>query len=333
MNEPVLVTGATGFIGSYLVRLLVDNDRCVRVLVRSPEKLSQSVRDRVEIVTGDLTGGSAASVAHTATAGTRTILHLAAVARTWSRHPAEFESVNVGLVKHLTEAAADNGVERFVHVSTILTLPPFRPSPANGSSSRRSPYEATKTEGERLVEEYARAGHHAVIVHPTRVYGPGPLTQANAVTIVTDSYLRGHFRFRLADGDVMANYVHAADVANGIVAAAEKGTSGAHYILGGDNATFAEFLEMVGQIGRQHYHVFAVPPSLALVGARLAQWWGQMRGEVSVTPEWVRIFLEDRRVDITQTQRDLNYEPRSLSVGLAETIAWLSQRNDTRNAA
>src|SRR2546426_8456040 len=104
----------------------------------------------------------------------------------------------------------------------------------------RSPYEATKRAGERLVEAYALSGRHAVIVHPARVYGPGPCNDANALTRVIDLYLRGRFRVRLEDGDVLGSYVHAADVADGIRRAAHAGRPGAHYVLGGENLSFRD---------------------------------------------------------------------------------------------
>src|SRR2546427_596110 len=152
--------------------------------------------------------------------GAETVLHLAACARAWARDPAEFTAVNVHTVERLLESAHAAGVSRLVHVSTMLTLPPGRPAPLDGLAARPTPYEESKRAGERLVESYAAAGRHAVIVHPTRVYGSGPCNDANAVTRVIALYLRGRFRVRLDDGDVLASYVHAADVADGIRGAA-----------------------------------------------------------------------------------------------------------------
>jgi len=212
-----VVTGATGFIGGHLVRQLVADGVHTRVLVRRPESLSAALRARVEVVRGDVRD---AGTLVAAVRGAETVLHLAACARAWARDPAEFTAVNVHTVERLLESAHAAGVSRLVHVSTMLTLPPGRPAPLDGLAARPTPYEESKRAGERLVESYAAAGRHAVIVHPTRVYGSGPCNDANAVTRVIALYLRGRFRVRLDDGDVLASYVHAADVADGIRRAA-----------------------------------------------------------------------------------------------------------------
>lgn len=324
MSGLVLVTGATGFIGTYLGRQLVAEGRPLRVLARRPAALDASLRGRAETVTGDVRDPAALE---RAVAGVHTVLHLAACARAWSRDRSEFEAVNVHAVDALLAAAARAGVERLVHVSTVLTLPPHRPAPVNGAASRATLYEVSKRAGERLVESYAAQGRHATIVHPTRVYGPGPLTDANAVSRVIALYLSGRFRVRLDDRDVLANYVHAADVAAGIRLAAERGRAGAHYLLGGENISFRDFLALVGDLGGGRRRVMALPMPAALAVAHAAEWWGRLGGTAPLTPSWVRVFLEDRRGDIGPAQADLGYAPRPLRTGLTETIAWLAGRH------
>ena len=320
MSAVTLVTGATGFIGGYVVRHLVADGVPTRVLVRRPELLPSEVRGQVEVVQGDVRD-RAALVA--AVRGADTVLHLAACARAWSRDPTEFATVNVQAVEDLLEAAAGSGVERLVHVSTILTLPPSRPAPVRGFAARPTPYEATKRAGERLVEAYALSGRHAVIVHPARVYGPGPCNDANALTRVIDLYLRGRFRVRLQDGDVLGSYVHAADVADGIRRAAHAGRPGVHYVLGGENFSFRAFLDLVGELSGTRQRVVALPRRAALAAGYLGLLWGRLGGATPITPGWIRVFLEDRPGDIASARRDLGYEPRSARVGVAETIAWL----------
>ncbi len=320
MRDLTLVTGATGFIGSYVVRRLVAAGAPVRVLVRRPEALPEAIRRRVDVRQGDVS--DPAALPH-AVEGVRTVLHLAACARAWSRDPREFVVVNVEAVERLLQAAWDRQVERLVHVSTILTLPPFRPAPGQTGVARLTPYEQTKRAGEWLVESYAVEGRQAVIVHPARVYGPGPLTDANAVTRVVGLYLSGRFPVRLADGDVLGSYVHADDVAAGIVLAAQLGRRGAHYVLGGENASFRRLLELAGEVAGVRRGVVALPPALAMAAAHAAALWGRLGGRPPITPGWVRVFLEDRRADIALARQELGYAPRPLRQGLAETIAWL----------
>lgn len=322
-EAPVLITGATGFVGGRLIGQLLAAGRRVRVLVRDPRRLPDGSRRRVEIVEGDLRDPAAVD---RAVEGARTVLHLAAVARAWAPDPAIYQEVNVAGVARLLEAAARHGVARLVHVSTILTLPPYLPAPVTGPARRPTPYERSKREGEELVERYAELDGNAVMVHPTRVYGPGPLTDANGVTVALRSYLRGRLRVRIADGGVLANYVHVADVAAGIRLAAERGRRGAHYVLGGrENVSFPGLLEETARLARVRRVVLPIPPEAALLAGRLGELWGVLTGSTSLTRRWVRVFLEDRRVDIGPASRELGYAPRRLADGLGETVRWLQR--------
>lgn len=323
MSGMTLVTGATGFIGRYVVRRLLEVDRPVRVLARQPDALPEDLRRRVCLVRGDVRDRAALAQA---VRGAHTVLHLAACAKAWTRDPDEFTAVNVAAVSDLLELAAEEGVERLVHVSTILTLPPYRPAPTNGRSQELTPYELSKRDGERLVEAYAAAGRHAVIVHPTRVYGPGPLHDANGVTRAVALYLRGRLRLRLDDGDALGSYVHAADVADGVLLAAEHGRPGTHYLLGGENRSFRDVLELTARLAGVRRSVLALPPRAGLAVARATELWGRLGGAFVLPRGWIRILLEDRRADIAPARRDLGYDPRPLEDGLRETIAWLASR-------
>lgn len=315
MNGPVVVTGATGFIGTRLVRQLLADGARVRVLVRSPDRLSTDLRGRVEVVVGDVRDPRAVDQG---VFGARTVLHLAALAKAWMPDPSAFTETNVYGVEHILDAVRRHRVERLVHVSTALTL--SRPN----QSRLATPYERSKLAGERLVEAYARNDGHAVIVHPTRVYGPGPLNDANGVTKMIDLYLRGLFRFRIADGGVRANYVHAADVARGIRLAAERGHSGAHYVLGGsENLSLAGFLRRVGELAGGRRRMVPVPRFVARGVGLAGELQGRLCGATSLTRGWVEVFLRDLPFDVEPARSDLGYAPRSLDRGLRETLTWL----------
>ena len=320
MSRQVLVTGATGLVGGHVVAQLLEQGRTVRLLVRAPERLAPGLRGRVGIVQGDLAHGPLPASAF---AGVDTVLHLAACARAWSRDAAEFEAVNVRAVDRLLAAGAAAGVRRVVHVSTVLTLPMLRPAVGTRAAT---PYETTKLEGERLVDAWAAAGHDAVVVHPTRIYGPGPLNDANGVTRLIALYLDAPMVFRLADGDVQANYVHAADVAEGIIAAADRGRPGAHYLLGGENRSLRGLLELVGTLSGVRRRVVVVPRTAALAAAHAALLWGRMGGTAPITPDWMRSWFDDQRVHPSAGTHELGYRPRTLEQGLRETIAWLRLR-------
>ncbi len=329
MNGPVLVTGGTGFIGAHVVRRLVAAGVPVRIFARTPDLLDRALRGTVEIARGDLREPAAL---RRAVAGTGAVVHLAACARAVSRDPHEFHDVNVAATGVLLDAACAAGVERFVHVSTILALPPFAPAALSGPATALTPYEATKMEAERRVAGAAARGLHAVIVRPTRVFGPGPLNDANSVTRIVALYLDGRFRTRLADGGVLANYVHADDVAQGILLALEHGARGAAYVLGGDNVAFAQLLDLIGEVAGTRRRVVAGPPPVARARGPAPPRWGPHGGAPPLPPGWLRTFLEDRRADITPAREALGYRPRSLRDGLTETVDWLRGRH-LRSAA
>jgi nucleoside-diphosphate-sugar epimerase len=289
----------------------------VRVLARAVDHMPTELRLRVDLIQGELAG----PVLARSMRGVDTVFHLAACARAWSRDPAEFSDVNVGAVDRVLDCARAAGVRRVVHVSTVLTL---TPSSAAGPHPE-IPYIETKRQGERLVDAYVAAGGDAVVAHPTRVYGPGPLNDANGVTRLVAQYLGGPMVFRLDDDDVLANYVHVADVAAGLRLAAERGLSGAHYVLGGENSSLRGLLELVGELAGVRRRIIPLPRSAALAAAHAALLWGRLGGTAFITPDWVRAYFEDQRVDVGDTCRSLGYEYRPLATGLEETIRWLRQ--------
>ncbi len=320
MRAKTLVTGASGFIGRQLVRQLVDAGERVRIICRHPDALIREHGSLVEAVQGDIIDRDAMVRAMD---GVGTVFHLAGCARAWSRNPREFWDVNVTGTELLLELASRAGVDRIVHVSTVLTLPELRRTWLPDGNRKPTEYEHTKLMGERLVLSFKASGGDAVIVHPTRVYGPGPLTDANGVTKMIALYLAGRFRLRVADGDVPGNYAHVEDVVRGMILAAHWGRSGAHYVLGGENASIRDLFELVMELTGVKRRMMAVPPTAAIGVGHLSEFWGRLGGQVLITADWVRVYLEDQGVDITPTARELGYAPRPLRVGLAQTLDWL----------
>ena len=320
MRGTTLVTGASGFIGRYVVRQLVDEGERVRVLCRRPDALAHDLRPRIEIVRGDILDPNAMM---RAMAGVGTVLHLAGCARAWSRNPREFWDVNVKGTELVLDFAERAGVDRVVHVSTVLTLPEFVRTWLLEERRKPTEYERTKLLAERLVLAYRARGGDAVVVHPARLYGPGPLTDANGVTKMIALYLAGRFRFRVADGDVMGSYAHVEDVARGMILAARRGRRGAHYVLGGENASIRSLLELVAELSGVRRRMVAVMPAAAIGVGHLSEFWGRLGGQVPITADWVRVYLEDQGVDIAPTVRELGYAPRPLRVGISQTLEWL----------
>jgi farnesol dehydrogenase len=317
----ILLTGATGFIGTYVARQFLAEGNPLRVLVRNPDRLHPGIARGAEVRIGDVRDPGAVDAAMK---DIHTVLHLAAFARAWSRDPGESEDVNVYAVAAILDSARRRGVARVVHTSSILALPPYRAAGINGRCSAPTPYERTKQAADLLVQQYVGDGGDAVIVRPTRVYGPGPLNDANGVTKMLSLYLAGRFRMLLNDQDVQANYVFVADVADGILRAAGRGRCGQAYLLGGENASLRDLLQLASRIADLPRRTVRVPVAVGLAVGRAAELWGKLGGTPSLTPEWIRIFLEDRRADISASRAELGYAPRSLVSGLRTTLDWIA---------
>ena len=173
----------------------------------------------------------------------------------------------------------------------------------------------------RKVEE----GADAVIVCPTRVYGPGARAEGNAVTRAIELYLRGRLRALPGDGARTGNYVYIDDVVEGHVLAMQKGRTGEAYILGGDNVSYRALFGCVAEISGKRRRLYPIPiPALAAFAwteLKRAEWFGR---RPLITPAWVRRYSHDWANSSAKAERELGYAPRSLREGLALTIAWLN---------
>ena len=332
MGKPqtIFVTGATGFIGSRLVRELVQAGHTVRALTRTTSNTEGLRNDRVKLANGDLTDLNSLK---TAMRGCSRVYHLAAHAKNWSRDKAVFFRYNVDGIKNILEAARQTDVERVVFTSTIVTFGPTASGVVGNETTPRmtqqyyTEYEESKAIAEQEALRYAANGSPVVIVNPTRVYGPGKLTEGNSVTLMIDLYDRGKVPILLNRGDNVGNYVLVDDLVRGHILAMEKGRIGERYILGGENASLKHLFEIVNEIsGKKHIQV-NLPARLAMMYADLekkkAEWFGWYP---QITPGWVETFLQDWVYSSQKAEQELGYSITSLREGIRRTYEWLLQQ-------
>ncbi len=313
----VLVTGGTGFIGRRLVERLVSDGCAVRVLGRSANKpfpLPPSPFPP-QFIPASITDAPAVS---RAVAGVHTVFHLAGCAKAWTRTPDEFYDVNVRGTEHVMAACLEHDVRRLVHFSTALV---------ESEKPLTTEYQRSKRQGEQVLRD-AVGTTTAVIVRPTRVYGPGLLSVANSATKVIDLYRRGLFRIRIADRDARANYVHVDDVVEGTVHAADfrpDSPSVAAFALGGEDATMREFLAAIAEATGQRRFVGVLPKTFAKGLGYLSVGVARLGVDPLITPEWVDLLAMDWPVSSDAARHAFGYCPRRLADGVRDTVDWLER--------
>ena len=241
------VTGATGFLGSHVARVLCEQGAKLRCLVRATSNLKNLQGLPAETVTGDLRDPVSLEMAM---AGCDTVFHVAADYRLWVRDPQEMYRSNVDGTRALLQAARKNDVRRLVYTSSVATIG-FK---TNGSlADEDSPvsvsdmighYKRSKFMAEQVALEAGRSGLHVVTVNPTTPVGEGDVKPTPTGRIVLD-FLKRKFPAYVETG---LNLVDVRECARGHLAALERGTPGHRYILGGENLTLKQILDKLGDI-------------------------------------------------------------------------------------
>lgn len=325
-----LVTGATGFVGSHVVRKLLALGEPVRVLIRRTSPMKLIVGLEVEVVTGDLTDRESVRRAVT---GCRRIYHVAADYRLWAPDHREIYRANVQGTQNVLEAALAAGVERIVTTSTVGALAPSH----NGEpTTEDSPatlgemighYKRSKFLAEAQVLAAARAGLPVVIVNPSTPVGERDLKPTPTGQMIVD-FLNGRMPAYVETG---LNLIDVEDVAEGHLLAMEKGRVGERYILGNRNLTLKEILEMLARISGRPAPQLRLPRSVALGLAILST------GISAITRRPPRIPLEGVRMtrkrmffDSSKAVRELGLPQRSVEAALSKAVHWFRANGYTR---
>lgn len=323
-TAPVLVTGATGFLGSHLLPLLLEGGEAVRVLSRQPVP-DLSARG-VEVVVGDVVSGAGLDAALD---GALRVFHLAGRV---SRDPdaaASLQQVHVDGTRRLAEAARRAGVERILLVSTSGTTAVSRePEPDCDETAPvpieligRWPYYRSKWLQERAL--LADAGDiEVVIVNPSLLLGPGDERLSSTEDVLR--FLSGQVSVIPPGG---LNFVDVRDAAAGVLAAMAKGRNGQRYLLGGHNWSFAEFFARLGEVSGAPGPRVRLPRGLYTAGALLTE---EVARQVGREPAIDRISREMAACywyfSSEKATRELGHDPRDGRVTLLDTVNWFRGR-------
>jgi dihydroflavonol-4-reductase len=322
-DDRVLVTGGSGFLGSAVVRALIDRGLRVRALVRSSSALDNLTGLNCEVVTGDLTDRQSL---RTAIGGVRYLFHVAADYRLWARDPSIIMRANVEGTSSLMREALAAGVERIVYTSSVAAL---RVAGATSPVDETSPlaaheaigtYKRSKTLAERAVEAMILCDKlPAIIVNPTTPIGPRDIRPTPTGRILLDA-ARGRIP---AFVDTGLNFAHVDDIAEGHLLALERGRIGERYILGGQNVSLHELLGAIaGFTGRRAPRI-KLPRGplfpLAFGAEAIARLTGK---EPLLTVEGLRMSRHRMFFTSAKAEGELGYRSRPYQEGVVDALAW-----------
>ena len=317
------VTGATGFLGSHVARVLADSGADMRLLVRSSSNLRNIEGLRADRALGDLRDPVSLEKAM---AGCDVVFHVAADYRLWVRDPNEMYRSNVEGTRAILEAARKNGVRRLVYTSSVATIGFTRNGyPANEDSpvslaDMIGHYKRSKFMAEQLALEAGRSGLEVVVVNPTTPVGDQDVKPTPTGRIVVD-FLKRKFPAYVETG---LNLVDVRECARGHVTALEKGKSGERYILGGENLTLKQILDKLAKITGLPSPILKLPYIFAYAAGIADEIvTGRLRGrEPRATIDSVRMGAKKMFASSDKAERDLGWKIVPVESALRRAAEW-----------
>jgi dihydroflavonol-4-reductase len=316
-----LVTGAAGFLGSHVARQLVARGEEVRVLLR-PSSQNRAIADLpLEYVTGDLRDPASLD---RAMKDIKRVFHVAADYRLWAKRSKDIYDSNVGGTKNILAAAKRARVEQLIYTSTVATIAVDRPSQPNESTDAKleemvGHYKRSKWMAEREALNAAKEGLPVIVAMPTTPVGPWDWKPTPTGKIIAD-FLNGNMPGYVETG---LNFVGVEECAAGHLLVAEKGKVGQRYLLGGENLTLKEVLDLLAKITGLPAPSLKIPHGIALSAAYASTIFSRLIGrEPGITIEGVKIAQHMMFVDCTRAQRELGFKAGPVAAALDRAVRW-----------
>lgn len=335
MAERICVTGGTGFLGRHLVPDLIRQGHGVCLLVRNDscvpwEQEASFPTGALDVVRGDVTDPEPVA---RAMAGCRFVVHAAGHFRFWGTEEV-FQRVNVGGTTNVARAALSAGVERMVHISTIVVVgdhPPDEVIEEDTPCTPIDPYQRSKYAAEQSLlnrPEFARLP--VVILRPNAFYGPYGRYGFNRLFI--EDPMRG-LRFQIEGGRLLTFPVYVPDVAGAVSRALRYGRVGEVYNVGDESVPHAQVNRLVSEVAGWDPTYRDVPRQPLVALAALLEVVARITRREPFYPLNLRHYVfQDWRVSSEKARQDLGFTPTPLAEGLRRTVAWYKRQDGGRSS-
>ena len=319
----ILITGATGFIGGTLAERFLEMGFSVRLLVRSKDAAELWSKRGAEIVRGDITNPDDCKKA---CEGVHSVFHLAGLVGYSKAMYQKMVMVNVVGTQNLVDAALENKVQKFIHMSSVTAIGgsfdgkhPLTEDSEFNLSHLQLGYFETKRKAEEIVMEAAKTGKiFALCLNPSTVYGPGDAEKGSRKTQL--KVAKGKFPFYTSGG---VNVIHVDDVVNAMFKAWESGKSGERYILAGENITIKELFKTIAKAaGVPAPYIYLPNPVVHLIGkvGDALEAKGK-KGPINSENAWTSTMFH--WFDSTKAQRELGLKPRPAKEAIQDSVKWI----------
>jgi len=324
----IFLTGATGYIGYPLALKLAETGNIVHALVRNPQSPRIPQHPNIKIFPGDINDRPSISKA---IKGCEQAYHVAGFSRLWAKEKKSFYEVNVTGTQHVLKEAFEQGVKKLVYTSSCSVFGPSYKEPTSEKDPRvisfSSDYDLSKYICECLVKEYAHRGLFAVIVNPSRVYGPGLNSKSNPITSMIMRCLKKQYVFVPSCKSVLGNYAFIEDVVCGHIAAMQSGISAERYILGGENLSYHEVFSILHK-EIKYAKLFMISPFIMKIFGGIQLIKTLLTGmEPAYTPAMVDRITNNTAYNCQKAIRQLGYHITPFTEGIHQTIENLKKNN------
>ncbi len=322
-DGPTLLTGATGFVGSAVARVLAARGHRLRLLARPTSDRRNLAGVDAELALGDLT--DAASLTR-ATAGCRYVMHVAADYRFWVPDPDAMLRANVDGTLAVMRAAQAAGVERIVYCSSVAALGwaangvPADETTSTNEADFIGTYKRSKYLAERVVLDLVRQENlPAVVVNPAAPVGPRDIKPTPTGKMIRDA-AAGRVPAYIDTG---LNVVHVDDVAEGHALALERGRIGERYVLGGENLLLKDLLALVANVAGRKPPTIELPEAVVWPAAWVMEMLARLTGiPPMMTRDHIKMARHKMFYSSAKAMGELGYAPRPARTAIEDAVAW-----------